>query len=146
MKRNLAVIGILTIALGTGAAFAAGGKERMSFEDLDQNGDGQLTQSELEARGAERFASVDTNNDGKLSEDELTAQGRSKAQERAQRMIERLDSDGDGALSQAELDERPNRGRIFARIDANDDGTISKEEFEDGRKNMRNRMKQRHSN
>ena len=61
-------------------------------------------------------------------------------------MIERFDENDDGQLTQDEIRENRNEGRIFARLDADDDGVISKSEFEDGRKMMRNRMRERRDN
>ena len=47
---------------------------------------------------------------------------------RAERFLERIDGDGDGTVTRAEvLDANANR---FEEIDANGDGTVSAEEFE----------------
>ncbi len=47
---------------------------------------------------------------------------------RAERFLERLDGDGDGTVTRAEvLDANANR---FEEIDANGDGSVSAEEFE----------------
>ena len=87
---------------------------------------------ELQAQGEARFASIDTNGDGGLSAEELIAAAEGRAEDRAARMLERLDENGDGIL---QMDEMPRRGgdraeRMFDRVDANDDGVISQEEFE----------------
>lgn len=140
------ILGITAIALAGGLMLTStaaqargpgGGHERLSFEQLDTNGDGQITMAEMEARGAARFAATDTNNDGKLSKEELTAAGSERMAKRVDRMLERLDADGDGALSQAELEDgRKGKGRgdrmekRFERMDADGSGGISAEEFE----------------
>ncbi len=129
------------------AANAAPGDEdgrkhmRPSFEELDANGDGQVTMEEMEAfgqaRGQEHFTSVDTNGDGNLSKEELMAQGNARAERHADRMIKRLDANEDGLLSQAELEEGARKGRggdrmekMFEHADADADGMISEEEFD----------------
>lgn len=101
---------------------AAGAAKRMA--ETDTNGDGQLDQSEIAAemtaRISERAAehgweapdakriewmaqgmilNQDEDDSGTLSLDEITPDG-----DRLARMIEHFDSDGDGALSEAEFD------------------------------------------
>jgi Ca2+-binding EF-hand superfamily protein len=133
--------------IGAGAALAKGGPgghgfkgERMSFEQLDADGSGEVTQAEMEAAKAARFAAADANGDGVLSAEELAAQASAQITERTTRMIERFDTDGDGALSQEEM-PKPRRGgdsaKMFERLDADGSGGISKEEFENGRKHSR---------
>lgn len=124
---------ILGVALSGLPAAAAGFGDRPDFATLDQNGDGSLSREELANAGAARFAAVDTDGDGALSAEELAAAGSERMAKRAERMIERLDSNDDGMLQQAELEEaREGRGdRMFDRIDRDDDGAISAEEFEE---------------
>jgi Ca2+-binding EF-hand superfamily protein len=55
-------------------------------------------------------------------------------------MLSRLDTDGDGNISQAELPDRSERAeRMFTRADTNEDGTISAEEFSEARPERGNR-------
>ena len=57
------------------------------------------------------------------------------------RMMGRIDTDGDGAIS---LDEqRAQATRRFERIDANKDGTIDQAERDAARDKMRARMERR---
>lgn len=114
--------------------------ERVSFEQLDTDGNGALSQAELQARGEVLFNSADTNGDGKLSVEEMVAARSSGATNRAERAVERLDTDGDGALSQEELlagretrreDRREDRqAKRFERMDADGSGDLSQAEFE----------------
>ena len=112
---------------------ARGDRERPTFETLDTDGDGTVTVAEFQARGAAHFGEADTNGDGVLSAEELTAAATARAAERAvenvTKMIEWRDTDGDGALSQAEMAGN-NGQRMFDRLDADGDGAISAEEFE----------------
>lgn len=134
-------IGLTTFAILVGFAAQAatpettGGKrggERPSFEQLDANKDGQLTQDELMAPMTARFGTMDTNGDGELSSDEIAAAGNERAKRRADKMIERLDADKNGTISADEMKTRMSegrRGKMFERLDADDNGTISAEEF-----------------
>lgn len=139
----IAGIAISALALTAAAAFAEKmqGKghhgPRASFEQLDTDADGQLTQAELESHRAARFDEMDTNGDGKLSAEEIQVKANEKARDRSARMMERFDADGDGALSRDEMPKPRNAGRMFDRIDADGSGGISKEEFETARSKMK---------
>lgn len=137
------------IALG-GVSLAdardGGPREPVSFETLDLNADGQITQDEMRARGAARLAQADTDGDGEISRDELLARARAGAESRVDRMMERLDADENGALSQAELEKaRGNRGggRLFNRADADGDGALSKAEYDTAVAEMQKRRDKR---
>lgn len=133
MKSKILMAALLSgVVLAAGAAQAEDHRERPDFATLDLNGDGSLSLEELQAQGEARFADVDTNSDGGLSADELIAAAGDRASERAARMIERHDDNGDGVL---QIDEMPRRGgdraeQMFDRVDADGDGVISLEEFE----------------
>ncbi|MFY0690661.1 MAG: calcium-binding protein [Paracoccaceae bacterium] len=108
---------------------------RANFDAIDTDGNGELSQEELQNRGQARFAAADANSDGLLSKQELIARAEERMQERLTRridkMMERRDANGDGLLSAEELTPPPDRaaGR-FERMDEDQSGGISKEEFE----------------
>lgn len=77
------------------------------------------TQADAMARADQRFAKLDVNRDGQLSADELKGP-------RAARMIARVDTDKNGAISQAEF--RAAAANRFARADTDRDGTIEPSE------------------
>ena len=136
---------VALMVIGGGAAWARGNDRGPDFSTLDADGDGRVTQAELQAAGQVRFAAVDTNGDGVLSLEELQAQGSHRAARRAAHIIERFDADGYGALS---LEELPRRGgdraeRMFSRMDSDSDGAISEAEFDAARAEMRAHMKER---
>ena len=65
---------ILTAAALTATealAHGKGGGQRMNFEQLDTNSDGQISRAELQAQRAERFRAADTDGDGQLSAAEI---------------------------------------------------------------------------
>jgi Ca2+-binding EF-hand superfamily protein len=59
---------------------------------------------------------------------------RMRAERRAQRIVDRFDTDGDGMLTAAEIESR--QKKMFALMDRNDDGKVVKEEMPQ-RKNVR---------
>lgn len=131
----IAGVTIAALAVTAGASMADtpkkdGKGQRPSFEQLDTNGDGQLTQAEMENARAARFAKADTNGDGALSADELSAAGHEKAKERSAKMMEKFDANGDGVLSPDEMPKPRNAGKMFDRMDADGSGGVSKEEFD----------------
>ena len=134
MKSKILMAALLSsVVLAAGAAQAEEHRERPDFATLDLNSDGSLSLEELQAQGQARFASVDANADGALSAEELIAAAGNRASDRAARMIERHDDNGDGLL---QIDEMPRRGggdraeQMFERVDADSDGAISQDEFE----------------
>ena len=108
MKSKILMAALLSsVVLAAGAAQAEEHRERPDFATLDLNSDGSLSLEELQAQGQARFANVDANADGALSAEELIAAAGNRASDRAARMIERHDDNGDGLL---QIDEMPRRG------------------------------------
>ena len=103
------------------------------FDTVDADKDGKITYAELEAHRKAEFAAADTNGDGALSADELSARALARFQEklaeRTQNMLDNMDNDGNGSLSEDEMGEGPGM-RNFARLDTDNDGAITKEEVQ----------------
>lgn len=125
------------IVLGAGVAMAQDQRgERMTFENLDVDGSGEITTDDLTALRDNRFAEIDSNGDGSISEDEFVAARLARSEERATGMFERLDADGDGILSRDVIERGRGGGmgeRMINRFDADESGGISAEEFEEAR-------------
>lgn len=87
------------------------------------------------------FTDLDANGDGRITADELTAHATARAQERAERMMEKLDTNGDGLLSIEELSKAPegHADRMMERVDTDKDGAISQEEYDAAVERMRDR-------
>lgn len=136
-SKTLSVLAVLAASTFASVAVAQEAPPRVDFAAMDANKDGNITKAEAEAYQAAEIASMDANKDGKISADELAAFHIAKmkqnmdarAKDMAGKMIERLDTDKDAALSTAELSARPNAGKMFDRLDGNSDDVISTEEL-----------------
>ncbi len=135
--------------MGDGMGGGMGGEGRGGmltemFDAIDVDSDGKITLAELEAHRKAEFAAADTNGDGALGPEELAAHQMARIQarmaERTQAMLDNMDNDGNGSLSEDEMGEGPGM-RNFARLDADNDGAISKVEAEGA---MQHRKKRGH--
>ena len=108
------------------------------LESYDADGDGSVTQEEIEAGRTRRFAEADADGDGALSPAELLAMEEAIREEirlaQATQVVTRMDDNGDGLLQAEELAARsPQVAPIFDRLDADNDGAITQEEMAEGR-------------
>lgn len=147
----LAVIGALmgSAALAEKGGMGMGGRGEgrgamltEMFDTIDADKDGKLSYAELEVHRKAEFDAADTNKDGALSADELSARALARFQEklaeRTQGMLDNMDNDGNGSLSEDEMGEGPGM-RNFARIDADNDGFVTKEEIQAGMQHHKKR-------
>ena len=140
MQAKTMVLGVVSAAMvvTVGATAIAQGKhgygQRPSFEEVDANGDGKITQDEMQARAATRFGEADSDGDGAISRDEMMAKAMARAEKRVDRMMGRLDADDDGKVSKTEMQQMRGKrmGRMIKRMDADGDGSLSEEEFAQG--------------
>lgn len=147
MDKNTVKILLATTLIAVSAGYATAqerGGDRMSFEELDVDGSGEITAEDLTALRDNRFAELDTNGDGSISQEEFVAGAQARSDERAARMFERLDRDGDGSLSRDVIENQRRGGggeRMISRFDEDNSGGISAEEFEEARNMMQERRK-----
>jgi Ca2+-binding EF-hand superfamily protein len=103
-------------------------------KEMDADENGALSNSEIDI-SEEVFAEIDTDEDAELSSDELADSGSILHDAlHAQRLMEDHDENGDGVLTDDELDISTD---VFGEIDTDSDGTLSKVEVEAGIQQLR---------
>ena len=99
------------------------------FDRIDANHDGVVTQDEFVAAAVARFQKLDTQGTGRVTAAQIAASP--KAQQRAtrtvERIVQRLDTNGDGAVTQDEYLAAAKKR--FSRMDRNGDGFIDADEL-----------------
>lgn len=141
------MMGAAAFAQDAGMGKGHGAGPMFDFATLDADKDGKVTKAEIEAQKAARFEQADTNKDGKLSAEEIAVArdamiAKRKADRMAQ-MIARMDTDGDGMISMAEMPTPPNADEMFDRVDTDKDGAISQAEADAAKEMMQDRMGKR---
>ncbi len=97
------------------------------FVSFDGNGDGALTQAEIDEARAASLARFDTDGDGSLSLGEYEALWLDAAREHMVDRFQDLDSDGDAVVTKAEFSD-PYSGMVKF-MDRNGDGTLSRDDM-----------------
>ncbi len=136
MKNKTFISAIVVAAVAVSGTSALAKGPRVTFEELDIDGDGQVTLTEITAHRMKNFTSADTDGDGKLSVEEMQASAQVKASERVTKMFERHDANSDGFLSEDELPKPRRASKMFERIDADGNGSISEQEYADAKDRM----------
>ena len=108
---------------GMGPMGGFGEIQREMLKDVDTNGDGALSQDEINAAINVRFAEFDADKNGSLSLEEFQALWAEITKPISVRAFQFLDPNGDAQVSKSELDDR--FGGMVARFDRNGDGMLS---------------------
>jgi Ca2+-binding EF-hand superfamily protein len=108
-----------------GGSRGHGGGEmfRTLFEAVDADGDGSVTQVEVDAYRTARVTEADASGDGALSIEEFDTLYRAFTRSRMVDAFQELDSDGDGVISTEEMDTSVTR--LVERLDRNGDGSVT---------------------
>lgn len=96
------------------------------MEKVDADGDRAVTQAEIDTFRAAVVSDADTSGDGDISLDEFETIYLNMMRDRMVDAFQKLDADGDGVVTQAEMDAR--FGSVVERMDRNDDGKLDRED------------------
>jgi Ca2+-binding EF-hand superfamily protein len=105
-----------------------GGGAMRLFEQFDANQDGRLTQAEIDQVRQSRLAEFDQNGDGSLSLEEYQALWVDAMRESMVDRFQAHDDDGDGMVTAEEFGEPFDR--IVSRLDQNGDGELTADEIQ----------------
>ena len=104
----------------------SGGAMRF-FEQFDANQDGRLTQAEIDQVRQSRLAEFDQNGDGSLSLEEYQALWMDAMRESMVDRFQAHDDDGDAMVTAEEFGEPFDR--MVSRLDRNGDGELTSDEL-----------------
>jgi len=96
------------------------------MKKADANGDRAVTQEEIDTYRAGLVSGADVSGDGNLSLAEFETIYAQMIRERMVDVFQKLDADGDGQVTQAEMDKR--FGNIVERMDRNQDGQLDRDD------------------
>lgn len=108
-----------------------GGRMASMLRYFDSDGDGAVSQAEIDQVRDERFATFDSDSSQTLSLAEFEGLWLDFMRERMVDGFQRLDADGDGQVTLAEVN-RP-LGQMVERMDRNEDGVIDRSDFKRGK-------------
>jgi len=101
-----------------------GGIMRAIMQQVDANGDRAITQTEIDTFRSDLVSGADVSGEGAISLDEFETIYLELTRNRMVDQFQDLDADGDGVISQSEMDAR--FGNIVQRMDRNDDGQLDR--------------------
>ena len=101
------------------------------FDAVDADGDGKLSQAEIDQVRDDLHAAHDANGDGSLGLEEFAGLWQETTRPLTVRAFQMLDTDGDAVVTRAEYD-RPFAG-IVERLDYDGDGALSMRDRRHGR-------------
>lgn len=97
---------------------------RQILQKIDADGDGAVTQAEIDTFRSTVVTETDASGDGNISLAEFETIYLQMIRNKMVDAFQRLDEDGDGMVTQAEMDAK--FGIIVERMDRNDDGKLDR--------------------
>ncbi|MBW3243680.1 EF-hand domain-containing protein [Epibacterium sp. DP7N7-1] len=123
-RLTLAIAGVILAPLMA----MAEGPNLPSFDEVDMNSDGGLSQQEVRNYVDKRSRGVDFNRNGQVDATEIAEFVPSMNERQAANYIELMDRDGDDELSYDEMAQ--DVPMLFKMADADGDGKVSRAEFD----------------
>ncbi|HEV7254953.1 MAG TPA: hypothetical protein VGN97_17860 [Mesorhizobium sp.] len=114
-----------------------GGDMMRQLQTFDANGDGAVTQAEIDQFRQGQIMQFDANRDGNLSVEEYQALWLDQMRERMVDAFQEHDDDGNGQVTAEEFNERFTG--LVERLDRNGDGQLSPDDRGRGRRGDRER-------
>ncbi|MEF2070721.1 EF-hand domain-containing protein [Consotaella aegiceratis] len=97
------------------------------LQTFDRNGDGTITQAEIDQARQDQIGQYDADKNGALSLDEYQTLWSAQRRERMVDAFQAYDADGDGQVTPDEFNGR--FAGMIARFDRNGDGQLSQDDF-----------------
>lgn len=147
MKRHIKIIigAASTLAIVGGIAFAGtqvmakgmgGNHHRMEIiEQIDANADGKITMSEMVAHRDKLHTEHDKDGNKAISLSEFEGIWLSMMRPMMVDKFQMMDDDGDGQITDAEVDKK--MSRIMRKMDKDEDGALSMREMSRGHKKFK---------
>jgi Ca2+-binding EF-hand superfamily protein len=112
-----------------GRGWGGGHSERAQrmFESFDANQDGTITQAEIDETRSSRLAEFDADGDGSLTIEEYQGLWMDAMRERMVDQFQAHDDDGDGLVTVEEFSERYDS--LVQRLDRNGDGQLTQDDL-----------------
>ncbi len=125
------ILGVVFVAsLVSGVALAEPGRSDERFAELDTDGNGVITQAEVQAQIATHFAEADSDGNGTLSEEEAVAFHRARREERREHHRNRRFGWHAGDNDVIDFEEFAEHGmRRFERADLDENGEVTETEM-----------------
>ncbi len=123
-----AAIAASAVSIGLGIAAERGGSNDGRFSWFDADGDGKVAVSELDEKHKAFIDKADADNDGYITHDEMK---NLRDQRRSERQAMRFpDTNGDGAVDWSEYEASAKKR--FDKLDTDGDGSLSQDEMRKG--------------
>lgn len=117
---------------------------RGKIETLDKNDDGRISKDEAKGTRLEKhFTEIDTNKDGSLTRAELKAARQKHARATPAEIIAKHDTNGNKTLEANEV-EQSRWGKFFAKIDADGNGSVTEAELQEAKKKFAQHHRKHH--
>ncbi len=151
MNRSRLLVAAVAVVIA-GAALAAPpapsaeAPQRRPMMKLDTNNDGVIDRAEAarHPRMAEKFDTLDSNKDGRLDASERPSWKGKRGHRGGMDHAVKLDTDGDGRISRAEVANQPGFAARFDQIDGNRDGYLVRSELRASAEQHRSERMARH--